>query len=117
MGMRGGPLCPTNISPSTGETYCPSAPGIPCDLAALAASSCAEAKGTGLGLFEEVGDFGEECWEVVFDGGPEEVVSDVVVFVGDDVSQGNDFLVVCDLACEVLVVLLESVCGFADDDE
>ena len=32
------------------------------------ASPCAEAKGRGLGLFEEVGDFGEECWEVVFDG-------------------------------------------------
>ena len=37
--------------------------------------------------------------------------------MGDYVSWVYDALVVCDLACEVLVVVLESVCCFADDNE
>ena len=66
---------------------------------------------------EEVGDFGQERWEVVLDDVPECAVGYVDILVGYSVSEADDCLIAGDLLGDCLIVVGESSGGFADDFE
>ena len=68
-------------------------------------------------MFDEVGDFGEEGWEVVLDDLPDGAVGYVVAFVDYSVSEADDGLVAGDLFGDCLIVVGESSGGFTDDFE
>ena len=71
----------------------------------------------GLGVFEEVGYFFEQGWEVVLDDIPDCAVGYVVVFVDYSASESDDCFVVGDPFRDGLIVVGESFCGFAEDFE